>query len=97
MTDRSTYQQKREADIRLIEAELEKMKARAERAEADAKILYQGQVEALQERLDAARTKLKELGEASEDAWDSVRSGTEKAVDELKAGFEKAKRKLDSA
>jgi len=96
MADRSAYQQKREADIRLLEAELETMKARAERAEADAKILYQGQVEALQKRLAEARTKLKELGEASDDAWETMRSSAERAVDDLKAGFAEAKRKFDS-
>jgi hypothetical protein len=46
---------------------------------ADARIKNAKQVEEIEHRVGATKAKLKELGEASEDAWGQLKDGVESA------------------
>lgn len=81
MSMKDTYVQKLEAQLREWEADIDKMKAKADQAEADLQARYEEQIKDLQERRHAARQKLDELREASDSAWEDLKAGTEMARD----------------
>jgi chromosome segregation ATPase len=62
-------------------------RARVDDAEADAKINYQKQLEEMRTQRDEAEAKLKDLREASDNAWDDMKSGFDKAWDSLSNAF----------
>ncbi|WML90096.1 coiled coil domain-containing protein [Thiothrix lacustris] len=79
MNTKENYQQKVEAELVLVQAKLAEFKARAKVASADARISYDEQMSELEQRFDDTKTKLKELGEASDGAWENLKDGVESA------------------
>jgi len=56
-------------------AEIDKMKAKADKVDADAQLEYYKQVEDLHLKYEATQEKLEELKEAGEDAWEDLKAG----------------------
>lgn len=79
MSDKNAYQEKLEAQLDEWQAEIAKMRARADKATADARIEYDKQIKELVEYQKRAQKKLNEAQHASEAAWADMRSGMEKA------------------
>jgi len=50
-------------------AEVDKLKAKASGASADAQLELNKQIEALEGKIEEGKTKLTEIADASEDAW----------------------------
>ena len=71
-------------------AQIALLKAKADRAKAEAKVGYYAKIEALQHKRDSARTKLQELKAAGDEAWEDLKAGAEKAWAEVKAAFHDA-------
>ncbi len=80
---KKSFQQKLEARLSEWDAEIEKLKAKADKVEADLKIDYYKQMGALQERRNAAKKKLEELRLAGDEAWEDLKSGVENSCAEL--------------
>jgi len=87
---RKAYEEKVDAQLEEWSAQIALLKARADKARAEAKIEYYKTIEALQHRQDEARTKLDELKTAGDEAWEDLRTGAEKAWTEVKAAFHDA-------
>lgn len=87
MSDKEAYKQKIEAEVELAQAKLSELKANAKSATADARISYDKQVEELEESISETKAKLKELGDAGEDAWEDIKDGVESAWKKLSAKF----------
>jgi uncharacterized coiled-coil DUF342 family protein len=83
---KDAYLQKIDAQMEDWKSEIDKMKAKADKAEAGAKLEYYKQIEELREKQQAAQEKLTELKSSGEDAWE-----------DLKAGFELARVSLGEA
>lgn len=83
MSKKEAYKQKIEAQVELAEAKLIELKAKAKSSAADARIKYEEQINEIEQAVDATKAKLKELGEASEDAWEHLKDGVEHAWKEL--------------
>ena len=83
MSTRDDYVQKMQAKLDEWNADIDKLAAKADAAQADAKLKYQEQVEKLKTQRDAARHKLDELGKSSEGAWEDLRTGVELAWDSI--------------
>lgn len=94
MSKKEAYQQKLQAQLAGWRADIDKLKAKADEAGADAKIKLNRQAEDLQSKLDAAESKLDELGDASEDAWEAMKSGVENSFHEAGEGFKAAAAKF---
>lgn len=86
MSMKDAYLQKIDAQMEEWKTEIDKMKAKADKADADAKLKYYEQIEELRTKQQAAQEKLRELRNSSEDAWE-----------DLKAGFELARVSLGEA
>jgi hypothetical protein len=91
MTDkRKAFEEKFDAQLKEWSAEIALLKAKADKAKAEVKIEYYKTLETLQGKQDVARTKLKELRSAGDDAWEDVKAGAENVWTEIKALFQNA-------
>jgi hypothetical protein len=95
MADKQAYQQKMEAQLDEWSAKIDVLKAKSEKASADAKIQYHQQIENLQNKKAKAQDKLRELKEASEGAFESLKDGIDSAWDDFKNSLEEALSKLN--
>ena len=91
---RKAYEEKLEAQFDEWNAQIALLKAKADKAKADAKIEYYKNIEALQHKQEVAGTKLHELKTAGDEAWEDVKAGAEKAWDEVKAAYHSAASKF---
>lgn len=83
MSKKEAYEKKLEAQLDEWNAKIDVLKAKAQRAGADAKVDYEETIEDLQQKRAAAKSKLQDLREASDDAWDDLKEGVEQAWDNL--------------
>jgi hypothetical protein len=84
---RKAYEEKTDAQLEEWNAQIALLKARADKAKAEAKIEYYKTIEALQRRQDEARIKLDEMKTAGDEAWEDLKTGAEKAWAEVKTAF----------
>ena len=87
---RKAYEEKLDAQLKEWSAQIALLKAKADNAKADAKIEYYKTIEALQHKQDEAGTKLHELKNAGDEAWEDLKTGAEKAWEEVKTAFQSA-------
>jgi hypothetical protein len=71
-------------------ADIDKLEAQAKSAEADAQIRFQQQLDHLKATRDDAAKRLRELQDASADAWETMRQGAESAWEEMTKAFKDA-------
>jgi len=90
MSDRDAYVEKMKAKLDEWNAGIEKLEAQARVAQADARIKYQGQLAELKAGRDTAAQKLRELQNASVDAWSTLRQGTDAAWEAMAKAFKDA-------
>lgn len=83
MSTKKAYEEKLQAQLDEWNAEIEKLKAKADKAEADARIEYYEQIEKLREQQREAQSRLDEFRRAGEDAWEDLKAGIENARDSL--------------
>lgn len=83
MSMKDAYEQKLEAQLDTWSAEIDKLKAKAKAADADAQLDYYKQLEELRSMQHAANKKLLQLKSASDDAWEDLKAGVESAWDSL--------------
>jgi hypothetical protein len=95
MSTKEAYKQKIEAELELAQAKLDQFKAQTKISKADARIKYAKQVEEIEQRVSATKAKLKELGEASEEAWEQLKDGVESAWGALSAAIRNAVAKFN--
>jgi hypothetical protein len=90
MSEREQYIEKVKAQLDQWNAEIDKLQAKADEAEADAKIEYEKQINELRAQRDEAEAKAKELQETSNDAWADMKAGFDRAWDSLSNAFANA-------
>jgi hypothetical protein len=94
MNDKELYRQKYQAQLDEWRADLDKLRARAAGARADAQIEMNKHVKELEHKLHEAHTRLSELTAAGEEAWDATRKNMETTWEALKAGVSAAAAKF---
>jgi len=90
MSMKEAYEKKLQAKLDEWNAEIDKLKAKADSAEADVQLEYYKQIEELRSMQDAARKKLVELKAAGDDAWEDLKAGTDSAWDSLSRSIKSA-------
>lgn len=84
MSLKDAYVSKMEAQLKEWQAELSKLKAKAQKAAAEGRLEYQKRIEASQTNYQALQRKLDELRRSGEDRWEALKAGVESAWAELK-------------
>lgn len=88
MTEREQYIDKAKAKLDQWNAEIGKFAAQVAGSDADAEVEYRKQLDEMRNQRDKAEAKLKELHDASDDAWDDMKSGFDKAWDSISSAFD---------
>jgi len=91
---RKAYEEKLEAQFEEWNAQIALLKAKADKAKADAKIEYYKNIESLERKQEIAGTRLHELKTAGDEAWEDVKTGAEKAWEEVKTAYHSAASKF---
>ena len=73
MSDKEQYRQKMQAHLDEWKAELEKLKNKASRVDAETRMKMKNDIADLEKKLQAGRAKLAELEKAGGEAWESAR------------------------
>jgi len=82
METRELYRQKYQAQIHEWAAKLEVLKARAERMSAQNKLDAKPGMDAMHEKIEAAKAKMQDIATATDDKWDDVKKGLDHAWSE---------------
>lgn len=96
MNDKDLYKQKYQAQLNEWKADIDKLKAKAMGSKADVQLDMNKLVADLESKSKLATDKLAELQDASEEAWDSVKTGVESAWDTLKTSMHNGMSKFKS-
>jgi len=92
--DRKAFIDKMSAQLKIWDAEIDKLEAKAEKAKADAKADYKKEIKDLRAKKQAAKDKLETVRQSGEMAWKELKSGAEKAYDTMKNAFQAAMSKF---
>jgi HPt (histidine-containing phosphotransfer) domain-containing protein len=91
MSSRDDYLDEFKTKLDEWNAEIHKLESNARQAQAEAKVEYDKQLEALRVMRDDAQTKFSEMQNTSAEAWDVMVQGTEKAWQAWSNAFENAR------
>jgi len=87
---RKAYEDKLDAQLAEWNAKIDLLKAKADKATAEAKIEYYKTIESLQHKQADAKAKLQELKTSGDEAWEDIKAGAEKAWTEVKDAYHDA-------
>lgn len=90
MSDKQAYERKLEAKLEEWQADIDKLRAKAKQAGADAQIAYQKQIDDLRKGRDEMEGKLTEIRNAQSAAWSDIKSGADKAWDDMSKAMKDA-------
>lgn len=95
MSEKEAYEKKMQARLDEWSAEIDKLRARADQAGADARIQMHKEIDRARARFDAANEKLKELKNTGDDAWEDIKNGLEGAWSSLDTALQAAKSRFE--
>jgi uncharacterized coiled-coil DUF342 family protein len=79
MSSKKAYEQKQQAQLNEWAAQIKKLKAKADMAQADAQSEYYKQIKELRSMQDEANNKLNDIKEAGDEAWEDLQAGMDSA------------------
>jgi hypothetical protein len=88
MSTKDAYTKRIDAELELVQEKLARFKAQGMSFTADARVKHAKHVEKLEQKLDATKAKLMELGEADEHVWEQLKDGVEDMWTTLQSTFE---------
>jgi hypothetical protein len=91
---RKAYLKRVEAKLEDWEEELSRLGAKAEKAEASARVIYVEQMALVRSRQKAALARIRDLRDARADNWGKFKSGVDESMSDLKKTIEEAIEKL---
>jgi chromosome segregation ATPase len=94
MSKKELYRQKMQAQLDEWEAEVERFKAKASGASANAQLELNKELTALKGKIGQGKTKLTELADTSDDSWESIKVGVDSAWGSLRVAVSDAKAKF---
>jgi hypothetical protein len=87
---RKAYEEKFDAQLKEWSAHISLLNAKADKAEAEAKIEYYKTIETLQGKQDTAKMKLQEIRTTGDDGWEDLKAGAENVWTEVNSAFQSA-------
>lgn len=90
MNKKQVYQEKLQAQLNEFNAQIELLKAKAEKAETSTKLSYLETLEGLKLKRDLAANKLQELRDSSDNAWEDLKEGIENAWSDVSSSIQSA-------
>lgn len=90
MSDKKLQEQKKQAQLDEWKAEVDKLKAKASGASADAQLELNKEIEALEAKIAQRKAKLDEVVDDSKEAGEALKDGGGSAWDSIKSAFRNA-------
>lgn len=90
MSMKEAYKKKLEAQFDEWKVEIDKLKAKANKADADAQIKYHKQIENIKTKQEAVQEKLVALKDSGDEAWEDLKAGLDNAMKNLGDAIETA-------
>jgi hypothetical protein len=90
MSERNAYEEKFAAQLKVWEAEVQKLQAQADKASADVKADYYRRIDELKTHLDEAQKRYQQMVEANTTAWEEFRAQSDAAWQDLADGINAA-------
>jgi len=90
MSKRDAFIQKLHAKIDEWNADIDKLAAKTQQAEADARIEYQEQIDALKHQRQEVENQLADLKQSGEGAWEDLRAGLDLAFESMNEAVKSA-------
>lgn len=90
MPTKDEYVRKMHSKLDLWSAEIDKLAAQMDKAEASAHVEYYKQIETLRLKQNEAKHKLEQLQNAGESAWEDMKAGVEMAWDAMSEAIDSA-------
>lgn len=84
------YQEKMEAQLKIMTARIDELKARAQKTKAEVKIEYIQGLEALESKRKDVKTQLEKLKKSGKEAGNDLKDGIEMSLFDLKRALESA-------
>jgi hypothetical protein len=88
---KSAYVQKLKAQLEAWSADIQRLEAEAGKASADSQIKLEKTIDELRARKHDAEIRLKEIENASDEAWQELAKGADAAWNEITQSFERAR------
>jgi len=93
---KKSYEEKIQAQLDEWRSDIDSLKEKAKHASAETKLKYQESIDKLEMKMKEGKSRLKDLAESSDDAWDSIKDGAESVWDTMKATFKEVKEKFSN-
>lgn len=90
MDEKAAYEKKLRSQLDEWSLEIDKLKAKAEQAEADARLRYYDEIEKIRDQQERMQEKLDAIESAGEEAWRDLKAGAESAWQELNSAVRSA-------
>jgi septal ring factor EnvC (AmiA/AmiB activator) len=87
---RDTFQKQTETRLQGMDRNLDELKAKSKTASAETKEQLNQSIDDLGNKMQVARAELKELGTATQEGYEAVKTRLSASMEDLKRGFEKA-------
>jgi uncharacterized coiled-coil DUF342 family protein len=93
-TKKEDYIDKMAAQLKDWSARIDELEARAGTIKSDMKEGYENRIHELKEKRDAVTRKLQETGKATDEAWETFKTGVDHAWEDLKGAITAAREKF---
>jgi len=94
MDSKDLYIEQLKKQLDLWGDDLEQMEAQAHMAEADLKIRYLDQLEALRQQREKVRHQLTQVRESGDQEWEELKENVDEAYQKVTAAFSEARNKF---
>lgn len=85
MSTKNAYKQKIEAELELVMANLNLLKAKSKNATADMKVSYSKEIERVEKNYEIVKSKLSKFGDVGDEVWEHLKKDIENSWDSLRA------------
>lgn len=89
--DRKELIDKLTAQLEQLDAKIDDLESKAEKAEADTQQEFDKQIRDLRDKMATAQNRLKEIKQSGDEAWKELREGIEKVMDEVDSAIQRAR------
>lgn len=90
METKDAYKQKLNSQLKEWNAQINLLVAKVENAASDVKLKYAHELDEIKAKQHEAAQKLKEIEDASGDAWEKLKVSADKVWDDLRTGIAQA-------
>jgi hypothetical protein len=93
---RNAYEEKADAKLKKLKAQMTLLEADFEEAKADVRIKYTKQLDKIRDQYQKAKMRLDKMADSTQDAWKELRTGVDQAINELEEAIGSASDRIST-